>query len=170
MMKRLLLIGIALLLTSCGEDKTLVVTPDPLPTPSPTPTPAADICEALRADIFATVEGEAAFSWALGQVATLTASITYRGDLMEDVDTSECESLNVVTWTLPHAPQPYCEAQGNLNSSRIRLQCFEPGTITVKATPQGFTVLPAEANFRVQPSDLVAPLAADFFLLNPNGR
>jgi hypothetical protein len=129
----------------------------------------ADICEALRADIFATVQNESVFSWPLGQVATLTASITYRGDLTDD-DTSECESLNVVTWTLPHTPQPYCEAQGNLNSSRIRLQCYEAGTITVKATPQGFTVLPAEANFRVQPGELAAPLPADFFLLNPNGR
>lgn len=156
-----LLLVAAALLVSCDGDTTSP-TPVASPSPSPSPTPIADLCEALRADIFATVNGASAVSWPLGKVATLTASITYRGDLTGQ-DTSTCESLNVVTWIAPHAPQPFCEFQGNLNSPRVRLQCFESGTITVKAVPQGFTILPAEANFRVQPSDLAGPLPLNFF-------
>ena len=156
-------------LISCDGELPTSLEPSPSPSsspsPSPTPTPVADLCEALRADIFATVDGEGAVAWPLGKVATLTAVITYRGDLLDE-DTSTCESLNIVTWIAPHAPQPFCEFQGNFNSSRVRLQCFESGTITVKAIPQGFTIVPAEANFRVQPSDLVGPLPLCFFQKN----
>jgi len=151
MKNKLILIALAIFCISCGDPvaPTPIIEPSPSPSPTPTPIPL-DICDALRADIFANVNGKNVYAWGLGEIATLEAKITYRGDITDE-DTSDCQSLTVVTWELPHAPQPYCEGQGNLNSSRIRLQCFEPGTITVKATPQGFTILPAEANFRVQP-------------------
>lgn len=159
------LLGACLFLMSCDNPLLTGVEPSPSPSPSasPSPTPApVDICEPLRADIFASVDGVGAVAWPLGKVATLTATITYRGDLTDE-DTSSCESLNIVTWVAPHAPEPFCDFQGNLNSSRVRLQCFESGTITVKAIPQGFTVVPAEAKFRVQPGDLVGPLPLNFF-------
>lgn len=132
----------SLIFIGCGDT---IIAPDPVPTPAPTPNP----CEVRRVDVVALIRGTPVVAWPLGEVPSVEARLRFSGDFT-GMNTSTCPQLDVVTWTLVPGSQASCEFQGNLNSPSVRLQCYTPGVIVVKVVPQGYTILPGEASFKVQ--------------------
>lgn len=174
-----LLIAVGLQL-HCDDGSPTEPNPSVSPSPSSAPTPVLkNPCDILRTDIYAQVDDVfPAWAWPLGEIATLTAEVSYRGNPPDDLDPLtppqppfdplRCEALDIVTWVLPQGPSaPRMELQGNLNRNKVRLQVYEAGSFLIKVIPQGITAPPGEASFKVQPSGLRASLPLDFFGTSP---
>jgi len=149
----LLVAASVLFLSGCGGEDTPVA-PDPLPSPSPSPTPdPALLCEERRVDIWAerTDKGNQGVvtAWPTGVVPLLHAELRYVGEGQTGFSEDSCRLIDKVSWWV--ASGPPCEFLGNVTAETVYLKCNTAGTVKIKAQPQGFSVEPGEANFRVQP-------------------
>lgn len=150
----LLVAGAALFLSGCNGESPVEPDPVPTPTPSPTPDPAA-LCDVRRVDIWAERTDKnnqgVVTAWPTGVVPLLHAELRYVGEGQTGFSEDSCRLIDKVSWWV--AAGPPCEFLGNLTAETVYLKCNTPGTVTIKAQPQGFSVEPGQANFRIQPGN-----------------